>query len=61
MSDFKLIQRAKLKGSDEDFLAWVRTMPSILTGTYSEYVNGEGRNEACHVRRVHAGAGTAYI
>lgn len=54
-----LLQKAKAKGTDEEYLEWLRTMPSATLGEYGEYVNGEGRNEAAHVRRVADGAGIA--
>jgi len=47
------------KFADKDFLEWVEKQPSCLDGSFSEYENGEGRNVACHVRRVAYGAGTA--
>lgn len=37
-------------GSDDDYLAWVRRQPSAISKQFSEYVNGEGRCEAAHVR-----------
>ena len=47
-----LINKAKQKGSDEEYLEWIRKWPSALTGAYSEFVDGEGRCEAAHVRRA---------
>ncbi len=38
------------KKADSAFLSWLRTQPSCLSGSFSEYVNGIGRNPACHVR-----------
>lgn len=38
--------------TDKPFRKWVETLPSCLTGRYSEYHNGEGRNIARHVRRA---------
>lgn len=47
-------------GSDEQFLEWIRTLPSCLTGNFDwDETKGEGRCEAAHVRRVSEGAGTA--
>lgn len=46
----------KIIGPDENFLEWIRCQPSAHSGEFSEYVNGEGRCEAAHVRRV-SGAG----
>ncbi len=54
-----LLQKARSKGADAQYLAWIRLWPSCLSGAYSEVVNGEGKCEACHVRRVAAGAGVA--
>jgi hypothetical protein len=48
-----------LPGTDADYLEWIRTLPSCITGQYSEYVNGDGRNPACHVRRSKS-FGTGY-
>lgn len=56
INDF-LLQKAEAKGTDADFLAWLRNFPSLLTDTYSEVVNGEGKCESAHIRRVSAGAG----
>lgn len=55
----KLLDKAKAKGSDADFLAWIRKWPSLLSRSYSEFVHGEGRCEASHVRRVSHGSGVA--
>lgn len=52
-------RRAERKREDEGFIEWVRTQPSALTGNYSEWVNGEGRNPACHIKRAATG-GTAF-
>lgn len=38
--------------SDKAFREWVQRQPSCISGQFSEYVNGEGRNPACHVRRA---------
>lgn len=45
--------------SDSEFREWIRNQPSALTGKYSEYVHGEGRCLACHVRRA-GKSGTGY-
>ena len=47
----------KVLGSDDNYLEWVRRQPSAHSGEFSEQVNGEGRCEAAHVRRVESGAG----
>lgn len=49
----------RLKPNDDAFRAWIQTLPSCISGRFSEYVNGEGRNLACHVRRA-GRSGTAY-
>lgn len=43
--------------TDKDFQAWVRTQPSCISGSFSEWIDGQGRNEYCHVRRVSNGSG----
>lgn len=44
---------------EQEFLAWIRTLPSCISGRFSEWVNGEGRCEAAHVRRANnSGVGT---
>jgi hypothetical protein len=55
-----LLQKAREKGPDKDFQAYARLWPSILTNTFEEWFNGEGRSVFAHVRRVSAGAGEAY-
>lgn len=45
--------------SDRKFRAWVETLESCLDDNFGQYIHGEGRNFACHVRRS-ANAGTAY-
>lgn len=44
-------------GTDEEYLAWIRRQPSALSKKFSEYVDGEGRCEAAHVRH-NSGVGT---
>lgn len=46
-------------GSPGDYHEWVKRQPSAYSGKFNEYVNGEGRCIAAHVRRVADGAGTA--
>ena len=53
MINAKLLELARRRGTDSDYLDWVRTMPSCVTDSYGEWVDGIGRNEACHVRRSH--------
>lgn len=55
-----LIERAKAKGSPEDYLKWLSKNVSCISGKYSEYLeSGECRSIVAHVRRVNRGAGTA--
>jgi len=54
-----LLEKAREKGTDTEFQAYVRLFPSILTKDYKEYVDGEGRSVFAHVRTVSAGAGIA--
>ena len=42
---------ARSKGTDRQYRQWVQKQRSCISGNFSEYVNGEGRNPACHVRR----------
>lgn len=46
-------------GSDAEYVAWIQRQPSCVSGEFSEYVNGEGRCVAAHVRRA-SDSGTAY-
>jgi len=55
----KLLEKARLKGTDNEYLDWLRKNPSALLGVYSEVVDGEGYCEAAHVRRA-SDSGTAY-
>ncbi len=59
MINANLLQKAKTKGTDEEFRAWVRLWPSCLSGAYSEVVDGVGKCEAAHVRRA-GSSGIAY-
>lgn len=43
---------------DRAFQDWVRRQPSCISGGFSEWVDGEGRCEFAHVRRVCLGSGT---
>lgn len=42
----------RVLGTDKQFVAYIRTLPSCISGTFSEYVNGEGRSIAAHIRRA---------
>jgi hypothetical protein len=46
-------------GSDDTYRKWIQTQPSAYSGNFSEYINGEGRCIAAHVRRS-SNAGTGY-
>lgn len=46
-------------GSDAEYVAWIQRQPSCISGEFSEYVNGEGRCVAAHVRRA-GKSGTAF-
>lgn len=46
-------------GSDKQFRKWVQKQPSAISEEYSEWIDGEGRCEAAHVRRS-SEAGTSY-
>lgn len=39
-------------GTDEEFREWIQRQPSAYSGKFSEYVAGEGRCVAAHVRRA---------
>jgi hypothetical protein len=54
-----LLNYARAKGTDEQFREWVQRQPSCVSGHFSEYVNGEGRCIAAHVRRA-GESGTAF-
>jgi hypothetical protein len=47
--------------TDKLYRAWIQTLPSCITGRFSEWLPdlGEWRNPACHVRRG-GESGTAY-
>jgi hypothetical protein len=46
-------------GTDEEYIFWVQLQPSAYSGEFSEYVNGDGRCVAAHVRRA-GESGTGY-
>jgi len=53
-----LIEKAKQKGDELDYIQWLHRWPSCLSGAYSEWNNGQGFCEAAHVRHVSLGSGT---
>lgn len=55
-----LLHKARTKGTDEQYQAYVRLWPSVLTNDYKEWVNGDGRSVFAHHREVSAGSGTAH-
>jgi hypothetical protein len=46
-------------GTDEQYRQWIQLQPSAYSGEFSEWINGDGRCEAAHVRRA-SDAGTGY-
>lgn len=52
-----LLEKSQAKGSDEEYQAYVRTFPSVLSLRFSEFPYGEGRCEYSHEREVAAGSG----
>lgn len=46
-------------GTDDEYRAWVQMQPSCYSGKFSEYIHGEGRCIAAHVRRA-KDSGTSY-
>jgi hypothetical protein len=46
-------------GSDDTYRKWIQKQPSVYSGDFSEYINGDGRCIAAHVRRS-GEAGTGY-
>ncbi len=53
-----LIEKAKAKGTTEEYFKWLSYMPSAVTKLYGEYTDGVGRNDPAHFRTVEHGAGT---
>ena len=42
--------------TDKLYREFIKKQPGCLDGTFGEYVHGEGRNLACHIRRAgHSG------
>lgn len=54
-----LLEKAKAKGSDAEYQAYVRRFPSVLTNDYKAWVDGEPVSEYSHERDVSDGAGVA--
>lgn len=50
----------KYVGTDDEYLEWVRTQPSAIDGSFSEYVDSVGRCEAAHFKDVGRGSGMGY-
>jgi hypothetical protein len=53
-----LIERARQKGVEREYLDWLRKWPDCLTGIYSHWEDGVGYNEPAHIRHVSHGSGT---
>lgn len=56
---FGLVEFASAVGTDAEYHAWIQRQKSCVSHQYSEYVDGEGRCIAAHVRRA-SDAGTAF-
>ena len=56
---FTVLDVLKAIGTDDEFREWIQRRPSAYSGDYSEWINGEGRCVAAHVRRA-GESGTAY-
>ena len=39
-------------GTDKQYLEWLSYQPSCLSGEFNQYIDGIGRNIACHVRNA---------
>lgn len=55
----KEIVKDMKKPSDKKYLEWLSYQPSCLSGEFSQYIDGVGRNIAAHVRRA-KNSGTGY-
>ena len=53
----RLLKKAKKKGTEQEYFAWLRKCVSCLYPEYSEYINGEGRCIVAHVRNTNGGIG----
>ena len=53
-----LLDKAIAKGTTEQYEAYVRTFPSVLTNNFKEWIDGEGVSVFAHYRDVSRGAGT---
>lgn len=56
---FGLVEFARAVGTDAEYHAWIQRQKSCVSHRFSEYVEGEGRCIAAHVRRA-SDAGTAF-
>lgn len=54
-----LLEQCQASGTDKQYRAFIQRQPSCISGRYSEWVDGEGRCEAAHVRRA-GKSGTAF-
>lgn len=48
----QLLIQARAKGTDKQYREYIQHQPSCISGEFSEWVNGEGRCIAAHVRRA---------
>jgi hypothetical protein len=55
----ELVAEASALASEKEYKRFIESQPSCISGRYSEFVNGEPKNIACHIRRVKFGSGTA--
>lgn len=60
MINEKLIEKAEQKGTERQYLDWLRMFPSCLTEVYSHWDNGIGYCEPSHVDLVELGKGMAH-
>lgn len=56
---FNALVVAKVVGSDEQYQEYCRSLPSAVSGEFSEYIDGTGRSIYAHVRRA-GQSGTAH-
>lgn len=59
MINQKLLEKARLKGTDAEYQEYVRRWPSCVSGAYAYWKDGVGYSEYSHHRTVEGGAGVA--
>lgn len=52
-------RKLKSRRKDQQFLDWIATQPSAISGRFNDYINGVGVSIACHVRTA-GNAGIGY-